>query len=83
MKFLTEHPAEVGESYFEHMATSFSFGGRMFMGAMGCFLHGILPNMCTKTGSSMVTRLHDCMVAHRVKDCNKHKTTEALQAQAE
>ena len=67
MKLLTEHPASVGESYFQHMRSSFSFGVKMLTAAMGCFLHGIFPFLCVKTGSVAITNLHDSMVTNRDK----------------
>ncbi|MGZ0188039.1 MAG: DUF6356 family protein [Alphaproteobacteria bacterium] len=63
----TDHPASVGENYFEHMGQAFSFAGAMFVGALACAVHGVLPFVCLKTGSTTVSRLHDRMVAHRVK----------------
>lgn len=74
MKTFTEHPASVGETYFEHMKSSFSFGTKMLASGFGCFLHGIFPFLCVKTGSTTITTLHDRMVTHRDKreqPCNQ------------
>ena len=67
MKSFTEHPTSVGETYFEHMKTSFSFGFKMLTASIGCFLHGVFPFLCVKTGSGTVTVLHQRMVTHRHK----------------
>ena len=64
----SEHPEAVGETYFEHMGTAFSFSWRMFVGSIACFLHGVFPFLCVKSGSAAVTELHERMVTHR----NKH-----------
>jgi len=61
----TRHPASVGETYYEHMAMSFSFSMRMFGGALACLLHGLLPFLFVRTGSGQIRILHDRMVAHR------------------
>ena len=61
----TEHPAAVGETYGEHMGMSFSFVGRMILGAVACLIHGVLPFLCVRTGSSTITDLHRRMVTHR------------------
>ncbi len=66
----TDHPDSVGETYFEHMGTAFSFGGRMVLGGLACLMHGLLPFLFTKTGSGLITQLHDEMLAHRVKPKN-------------
>lgn len=67
MKNFTDHPASVGETYVQHMRTSFGFGAKMLVSGMGCILHGIFPFLCVKTGSATITTLHDQMVTHRDK----------------
>ena len=54
----TDHPREVGESYFEHMAIAMSFGARMAVGAAGCFVHAVFPFLCVRTGSGTINQLH-------------------------
>jgi len=61
----TNHPASVGESYFEHMAMSFAFSIRMFGGCLACLLHGLFPFLFVRTGSDQIRILHDRMVVHR------------------
>ena len=50
----TDHPASVNETYFQHMAMAFGFGGRMLAGALACFVHGLLPWKCLTRGSDTV-----------------------------
>lgn len=66
----TEHPKSVGESYFEHMGVSASFGAAMFKGAAACFVHALIPGLCTRTGSGVVSELHGRMVTHRNKSAS-------------
>jgi len=63
----TEHPASVGENYFEHLVHASGFGLRMIMGGLACILHGVLPFLFVKTGSRQITTLHGRMVTHRSK----------------
>jgi len=79
MKVFTEHPASVGENYFQHMGTSFSFGAKMFMNSFACFAHGIFPFICTSRGSQAISDLHDRMVAHRHRDCEDTKASAMLE----
>jgi hypothetical protein len=65
MKFLTEHPSSVGETYWEHMRKAFGFGLAMVIGGLACFFHGLLPPLFVNTGSRTVYRLHKTMVASR------------------
>jgi len=73
MKAFTDHPASVGENYFQHMGSSFSFGAKMFLSSFACFVHGVFPFICTSHGSQAVAELHDRMVTHRHRDCEKAK----------
>lgn len=75
MKVFTEHPESVGETYFEHMQTSFGFGWKMFVASIGCLLHGIFPFLCTTKGSQTITELHHHMVTHRQK-CDAAMTSK-------
>ena len=64
-KAFTEHPASVGESYFEHMGVAFKFGGELSRAAVCCVLHGLFPFLFVKTGSRCIEKLHHDMVTHR------------------
>ena len=61
----TDHPASVDETYGEHLAMASSFGWKMFLGALACFVHALLPFCFEKTGSGIITGLHDRMVLNR------------------
>lgn len=64
-RMFTDHPASVGETYFEHMGVAASFGAAMLLGALACFIHALIPGLCVKTGSTTVGNLHRRMVTHR------------------
>jgi hypothetical protein len=64
-RLFLDHPRSVGETYFGHQRQAMAFGARMFVGAIACFLHGIVPAAFTKTGSRTVSRLYDRMVVNR------------------
>jgi Family of unknown function (DUF6356) len=64
-RLFLDHPRSVGESYFGHQRQAMAFGARMFVGAIACFLHGIVPAAFTQTGSRTVSRLYDRMVVNR------------------
>ncbi|AUW58336.1 hypothetical protein C1T17_09705 [Sphingobium sp. SCG-1] len=60
-KLFLEHPRHVGESYLGHMHTAASFGARMMLGGVACMIHGLLPTLFVKTGSSTVRQLYSKM----------------------
>ena len=73
----TDHPNSVGESYTEHMGQALSFSGPLFVAALACLGHAFLPFLFEKTGSKIISTLHDRMVANRVKPQNLHKVVPA------
>ncbi|MDP6390104.1 MAG: DUF6356 family protein [Alphaproteobacteria bacterium] len=64
-RLFTEHPATVDETYGEHLVVAWSFSWRLVAAGLACLVHAVLPFLFVKTGSSMVTRLHDRMVTNR------------------
>lgn len=61
----TEHPASVGETYFEHLRHAAGFSIRMIAGGLACLVHALLPCVFTRTGSNVIRNLNDCMVINR------------------
>ena len=59
-KLFTEHPASVGETYGEHLVMASGFGFRMILGGMACLIHGLLPFLFVKTGSSQIAGRPSC-----------------------
>ena len=57
MRFFTEHPASVGETYGEHFVFAVSLGSRMVLGGLACIVHGALPEFCKTTGSRTIRAL--------------------------
>jgi hypothetical protein len=64
-RWFTTHPATIGESYGEHLATATSFGSRMVLAGIACMLHGLLPFLFVRTGSRAVSELNAQLVARR------------------
>ena len=64
-KSFTQHPHSVGETYGEHFLFASSFGSKMVVGGLACFVHGFLPFLFVRTGSKTVLALHDRMSGHR------------------
>jgi len=66
-RLFSDHPATVGETYFGHLLSAFSFGLKMIFSGFACLLHGLFPFLCVKTGSETVAELYKSMVQHRDK----------------
>ena len=54
----TKHPAEVGESYFEHFGVALSFAGGLAIAAGAALVHAVIPAFCEKTASNKIKQLH-------------------------
>lgn len=65
MRLFTDHPRSVGESYPKHMQSAFGFGATMIVAGLACLVHGILPFLFKRSGSSAISRLHGTMVVNR------------------
>ena len=68
-----EHPASVGESYFEHLLNAGYFAARMMLGGMACLIHAVFPFLFVKTGSRTMDKLHRRMTGRSEKvDWERH-----------
>jgi len=63
----TEHPAAVGETWSEHAGSAFGFAWRLQLAALAALVHALLPFLCVKTASQIISSLHTRMVTHRAR----------------
>ena len=61
----TDHPATVGETYWQHLGAAWGFSWRMMVASLACLIHALLPFLFMKTGSRAIAELHDRMVVNR------------------
>jgi len=61
----TDHPASVGETYWQHLGAAWGFSWRMMVASLACLIHALLPFLFVKTGSTAIAALHDRMVVNR------------------
>ena len=66
-KIFTDHPSSAGETYFQHLRAALGFATAMFVGSMACLIHALVPGLCVRTGSGIIGRLHDRMIANRAR----------------
>jgi hypothetical protein len=67
-RLFLDHPASVGESYGQHFRVAAGFGWAMLVGAIGAFVHALVPALCQRTGSTTVKRLHERLTADPHRD---------------
>jgi len=68
----TQHPASIGESYFEHLRRALGFRQSMLTGGLACFVHAIFPFLFATTGSGIIAALNDRMIANRRRSDMQH-----------
>ncbi len=61
----TQHPATVGEGYWQHLVQAAGFGLQMLAVGLACIAHGIFPFLFQHTGSDAITRLHVTLTERR------------------
>ena len=66
-RLFNQHPASVGESYFQHGRAACAFGLFMLMGGIACLVHAVFPFLYVRTASNRVAALHARMITHRIK----------------
>lgn len=64
-RLFLDHPRSVGESYVEHFGVATRFGARLIAGGVACMIHGVLPNLFTRTGSNTVKHLYSQMLSRQ------------------
>jgi hypothetical protein len=74
-RHFTEHPASVGETYFEHLCAASGFAIRMLGGAIACFIHALLPFTFQHTGSDCISDLHERMILKRRRVASNASST--------
>lgn len=73
----TDHPATVGETYWQHLGVAWGFSWRLMAAALACLVHALLPFLFVKTGSHAITNLHDRMVVSRQRQAAHSAPTAA------
>jgi hypothetical protein len=56
-RLFTEHPKTVGETYWQHLRFASRTGMTMMVAGAACVVHGVLPFLCTTTGSRTIRAL--------------------------
>ncbi len=55
----TQHPNEVGLTYFQHFIFAWSIVYKMIKGALACSIHAFFPFLFIETASNIIKGLHE------------------------
>lgn len=57
-RIFLDHPADVDESYLEHLAFAGKFSGKLFLAAGAAAVHAVIPCLFEKTASKLIAELY-------------------------
>ena len=65
LSYLSEHPASVNQTYWEHLQDALFFSFTAGKISIFLFIHALLPFLFTDTGSTLLDQLHQKMMAKK------------------
>ena len=60
----TDHPASVGQTYFEHFKFAVNVSKSLLKAFSACLIHAVYPPLHKNTASATIAELHN-RIAHR------------------
>lgn len=57
----TEHPKDIGENYFQHLAFTLRMTLRFIAVSIIMMIHGLLPFLFQRTGSEQIQKIYERM----------------------
>jgi hypothetical protein len=75
-RLFSDHPREVGESYFEHMAASGKFGFKLLRLSACAFTHALIPGVFKSTVSDEIKATARTLT-HRADDARECRMKDA------
>ncbi|MBM7066029.1 DUF6356 family protein [Actibacterium sp. 188UL27-1] len=64
----TDHPASIGESYWQHFGFALRFSGRLFVAGGAALIHAVVPALCETTASRCIRAMHDDLTRRQSTD---------------
>jgi hypothetical protein len=77
-KFFTNHPASVGETYWQHFKFALNIFFSLLKAAFACLVHAILPPLFPSAASSEVRKLHQGIEARASESKQDNESTVLL-----
>jgi hypothetical protein len=64
-RVLLAHPADINETYFQHLVAACGFAARLFFASVACFIHALIPCLFERTASESLNRLYGDLYQNR------------------
>ena len=57
-RLFLSHPAQAGESYFQHQRVALSFALPLLGAGLAATVHSLIPGLCETTAGDIIRELH-------------------------
>jgi len=57
-RIFLDHPADVDETFLQHMGFALKFAGLLFLAAGAALIHALIPCLFQKTASGIIAKLY-------------------------
>lgn len=57
LRAFTDHPASVGESYWQHLAFALGFAAKLLLAGLAALVHALLPFLFKTTASRLIAEM--------------------------
>lgn len=57
LRAFTDHPASVGEGYWQHLAFALGFAAKLLLAGLAALVHAVLPFLFKTTASRMIAEM--------------------------
>jgi hypothetical protein len=81
MNIFTNHPKNIGESYWEHLWHAGKFAVLMMVAGIACLIHAIFPFLFEQTASNILFKMTEHMVTRMPGDEERVKRLSKCIAQ--
>ena len=58
VRFFTEHPESVGETYIQHFSVAIRFSLKLFISSIAALIHAFIPALFKKTASTLIKNMY-------------------------
>ena len=64
----TDHPASVGQTYFEHFKFAINVSKSLLKAFSACLIHAVYPPLHRNTASATIAELHNRIAQRKLSD---------------
>ena len=74
----TDHPASVGQTYFEHFKFAINVSKSLLKAFSACLIHAVYPPLHRNTASATIAELHNRIAQRKLSECRDNSDESEL-----